>query len=113
MGHQHGEVSCHVQLLKTLCLVGRFRLFGWAFLIVGTLLSVAFFIAAFDPSAKITINHVPRYDLRSKILAAAFTPIFPAIGALLALTPKKKFEAFLRPLAMQAAGLGESVLGKK
>jgi len=46
-------------------------------------------------------------------LAAAFTPIFPAIGALLALTPKKKFEAFLRPLAMQAAGLGESVLGKK
>ena len=93
--------------------VGRFRVLGWLFLVGGSFMSVGFFVAAYDPNSKITINHVPTYDFHAKLHAAFFTLVFPLVGAVLALTPRGKLEALFRPALRQAADLNAQFIRTK
>ena len=66
---------------------------------------VGVFVTAYNPAGKITINGIPTYDFHKKLMVAAFSLVFPVVGALLSLTSRKTLEALLRPAVDQAAEL--------
>ncbi len=78
-----------VKLAKSL------RSAGWAFLIFGSLGSIGFLVIAFRPEGSISIDGVPTTDFSKKLLVAGCSLLFPAMGSVLALTPKKKLEQCL------------------
>ena len=80
-----------------------FRLVGWGFLIIGTIIFIGFVFATLDPKAKITINDVDTYDFASKAGATAFAAVFPIIGALLALLPERRLQPLLQRAMEQAS----------
>jgi hypothetical protein len=50
----------------------------------------------FDASASIRVNGVETRDFTTKLGVVAFIGLFPAIGALLALLPRKRIEPLFR-----------------
>jgi hypothetical protein len=76
--------------------VSRIRMLGWGFLLGGSIMSIGMIYTSFDPTQKITINGIPTYDFHAKLGVAAFTCIFPILGAFLAFTPRTLLEALFR-----------------
>lgn len=84
--------------------VSKFRPFlkslrttGWGLLIVGSIILLANLPALLDPEATINVNGQQRKEIWIKVLVTLFASTFPAIGAIIVLTPKQKMEIlFLR-----------------
>src|SRR5262245_11664225 len=79
-----------------------FRFFGVCFALVGGGMLAMFLVAAFDDAQSIQINGVHTKAFGPKLRAAASIALFPAIGVLLAIMPKK-LEALLHRTFLQAA----------
>ena len=88
--------------------VDLFRYHGWAFLILGSLISVQPVRALFDPQATVLVDGGLTSDLGTKLGVAAFTLSFAVVGGLIALPPRKTFErwvaAFIRWSQVFASG---------
>ena len=75
--------------------VDLFRYHGWAFLIIGSLISVDPVRALFDPQATVLVNDGPTSDFSTKLGVAAFTLSFTVVGGLIALPSRKRFERWV------------------
>jgi hypothetical protein len=84
------KAAAHIRTVAT-----GFRFAGWWFLVLGSLASVWPVSILFDPSAAMPVNGVPHKDFPTKLGVAVLVLIAPAIGALLALSPRRKLEAAL------------------
>ncbi|MBI5770756.1 MAG: hypothetical protein HZA93_23465 [Verrucomicrobia bacterium] len=104
MNFEVDEAKLEQELQKT---IRAFRLLGWGFLILGGVMLSLFLFAAFDPAESIRINGVETRDFEQKIGAAVFVGVFPIVGALLVLLPRKWIEPlFRRILGMVAETVG-------
>ncbi|MFP8965225.1 hypothetical protein ACKC9G_01405 [Pokkaliibacter sp. CJK22405] len=61
------------------------RAVGWGFLILGSIMFIAFASAMLDPDAGITVNDVYTTDPSEKLSAVLFAAIFPIVGLLILL----------------------------
>jgi hypothetical protein len=94
-------------------LAKRFRFTGWWFLLLGTPMCIYQIAILFNPEATIPVNGVPTKDFVTKLSVAAFVSIFPVIGAILAITPKKLMQGKLVSFDRWAKGFGRQLLDRK
>jgi len=78
------------------------RLLGGFFFAIGCYLFVYALVTAFDPAGEMIVNHSKTTSFGTKLGVAAFSAIFPAIGAVCVFTPQAKLRRFLTPFLRQA-----------
>ena len=76
----------------------RLRLVGYAFLLLGMIALIYNIIVLGDPAKGIRVNHVIVYDYHVKLRLVEFLSIFPGVGAVLVLIPRRVVESFFKLL---------------
>jgi hypothetical protein len=76
----------------------RLRLVGYAFLSLGMIALIYNIIVLNDPARGIKVNHVIVYDYHVKLRLVEFLSIFPGVGAVLVLIPRRVVDSFFKLL---------------
>ena len=91
-----------------------FRITGWWFLILGSLICIQPIAILFDPNATMNVNGVPTKEFGVKIGTAAMLFFFgPVLGGIFALSPRKKLEAAIAAFDRFAKSIMSSQLSSK
>jgi hypothetical protein len=72
-----------------------YRFTGWWFLVVGLIISVSFGQLLLDPEGVLNYNGVDTTDFDIKLNSFLFTLVFPVIGLVLILIPKRRINKLL------------------
>lgn len=72
-----------------------YRFVGWWFLILGLFMSVSFGQLMLDPEGVLNYNGVDTTDFDIKLNSFLFTLIFPIIGLILIIIPKRRINKLL------------------